>query len=407
MRLAVISSSAPYGKGESFVITEANALSEEAVDVLLIPTQLRPGNPNRFQLHERVSLLAQPSLSLSVVSAFFSLLIQSPAKVLSLFKLVTDTNIWNTVKNYLVLPKAIWLSKQLKQRNIEHIYAHWMTTSATLAMVISRLTGIPWSCTAHRGDIVTNNLLELKCQDASFVRFISISGVELARARAKLNDSKVKILHMGVSVPPVTEQPKPSLVGASRSLFTILCPANLIPVKGHKYLIEAMSKMKRAEKVRLLLAGDGELREKLETQATKLGVAEKISFLGHVPHNNLITMYENKEVDLVVLPSLDLGNGIHEGIPVSLMEAMSHQVPVISTRTGGIPELLEDSMTGSEFGCLVTAGDSSVLAEEIDNMVGCESFCNYWARSGLTRITENFNLEINTKRLVDLLSDRR
>jgi glycosyltransferase involved in cell wall biosynthesis len=405
MKLAVISSSAPFGKGESFVITEANALAEEAVDVLLIPTQLRPGNPNRFLVHERVGLLAQPSLSLNVVAAFFSLLIQSPARVLSVFKLVTDTNFWNTVKNYLVLPKAIWLSKQLKQKNIEHIYAHWMTTSATLAMVTSRLTGIPWSCTAHRGDIVTNNLLELKCQDASFVRFISKSGIELARARAKLNDSKVKILHMGVSVPPVSEQSKPSLVGSSRSLFTILCPANLIPVKGHKYLIEAISKMKRAEKVRLLLAGDGELREKLENQATKLGVAEKISFLGHVPHTNLITMYENKEVDLVVLPSLDLGNGIHEGIPVSLMEAMSHQVPVISTNTGGIPELLQDQESDEKYGSIIIASDSIMLADELDKLIGSVNYRLELAESGRRRIDSEFNLKKNVNKLLQLISE--
>ena len=67
--------------------------------------------------------------------------------------------------------------------------------------------------------------------------------------------------------------------------------------------------------------------------------------------------HHNREADIVVLPSLDLGKHLHEGIPVPLMEAMANRIPVISTQTGGIPELLRDGA-----GIMVSPGDAAALA---------------------------------------------
>ena len=285
MKLAVISSSAPFGKGESFVISEANAMAAFGHEVLLIPTQLRKGNPNRFELHDQVRLYAQASASWRVLSGFFLFALRAPKCLLSLIRMVSDKSLWNSLKNYLVLPKAIWLSEQMKRQEVEHIHAHWLTTSATLAMVTSHLTGIPWSCTAHRGDIVANNLLRKKFASAVFIRFISDSGVKLAKGLAEIPEDKIQVLHLGVSLPEFDKDTARSEKQEVDKPFTIVCPANLIPVKGHNCLIEAVAKMQFANKVQLLLAGDGQLRHELEATAKKLGVEEQIHFKGHVPHS--------------------------------------------------------------------------------------------------------------------------
>lgn len=407
MKLAIISSSAPFGKGESFVINEANAIAAVGHEVLLIPTQLRQGNPNRFELHDQVRLYAQASVSLRIISGFFLFALKSPLSLFSLIKMVSDKSLWNSLKNYLVLPKAIWLSGQIKKQHIEHIHAHWLTTSATLAMVTSHLTEIPWSCTAHRGDIVADNLLEKKCASAVFIRFISDSGVKLAKDLAEIPEDKIQVLHLGVGLPEFDkENERPEKQDVDRP-FTIVCPANLIPVKGHNCLIEAVAKMQFSKQVQLLLAGDGQLRERLEAKVKTLGVQKHVHFKGHLPHSELLSWYRNRSVDLVVLPSLDLGNGLHEGIPVSLMEAMSFGIPVISTRTGGIPELLEDKPQHRQFGVMVDAGDSEVLAAEMDKMVESSTVRKKWAEQGIIRIQEAFNQQKTIKALLELIKKHR
>lgn len=402
MKIAVISSSAPLGRGESFVISEANAIAAAGHDVLLIPTQLRRGNPNRFQLNRQVRLLEQPSVSLIVIGGFFSFIIKSPGLFFRLLKMARDRSPWNSIKNYLVLPKAIWLTKQLKDKNINHIHAHWLTTSATLAMVTSYLTGIPWSCTAHRGDIVSDNLLEEKCTSAAFIRFISRNSAELAKSRVEVAKEKIHVLHLGVAL---AERHSNYSGQVSERPFTIVCPANLVPVKGHDYLINAISKMEQSNHIQLILAGDGVLRNTLEEKTRKLGIQNRVHFKGHVPHSELLSWYKNKQVDLVVLPSLDLGNGLHEGIPVSLMEAMLYEIPVISTRTGGIPELLEEQSKKLKFGVMVDAGDSEGLAVEIDLMVKSSDARKYWSKMGSLRIEEAFNQQKVIKSLLRLISD--
>ncbi len=72
-----------------------------------------------------------------------------------------------------------------------------------------------------------------------------------------------------------------------------------------------------------------------------MNLGDIIIFYGAKPHERLLELYRNREIDCVVLPSIVTEKGEYEGIPVSLIEAMSYKIPVVSTNTGGIPELLE------------------------------------------------------------------
>lgn len=400
MKLLMISSSAPFGKGESFVVAETNAIAEKGNDVLLVPTQIRRGSPNRFSLNENVSLLAQASFSFVVIGAFIKYVLCHPKGFFKLLKLVGDRQLKNCMKNYLVLPKGIWLANKLLKQPVDHIHAHWLTTSATLALLVGRLTGIPWSVTAHRGDIVANNLLNKKFEQAKFVRFISCSGLDLAKERAELNERKAHVLHIGVNIPQLltsTEQQSDS-----SELVEIVCPANLIPVKGHDFLLQAVSQLRHKNKIKLNLAGDGELKSSLQQTVKELGIDEQVCFKGHVPHSKLLEWYQSGNVSLVILPSQDLGDGLHEGIPVSLMEAMSFQIPVISTRTGGIPELLQDD-SGKTFGGLVSPSDIAELADLIDELVQSQDKRKQLGLLGYQRVISVFNQQNSVAQLIDLI----
>jgi len=238
-----------------------------------------------------------------------------------------------------------------------------------------------------------NNLLTEKLRQSSFVRFISRSGWRMAESvGAPPDPRKAEVLHLGAELPSAAEIPSSP---GPRS--TILCPANLYPVKGHRYLIEAVAALrKRGIACKLLVAGSGELRPDLEAQVRKLGIVDVVQFLGQLSHTEILAMYRESRVGLVVLPSVDLGHNLHEGIPVSLIEAMSYGIPVVGTQTGGIPELLEGGA-----GLIVPDKNPTALADAIERCVRDPAFTADVARKGRQRVRESFNVVPVVSRLLD------
>lgn len=402
MKVLLITSSAPFGKGESFVITEANAIASLGHNVILLPTLIRKGNANNFKLLDNIKLLAKPVISLRFFFDFILFFINNPRSTINLFRLVTDKDFKNSFKNYLVIPKSIWLAKYIRENPVDHIHAHWLTASSTLAMLVSLLTNIAWSVTAHRGDIVADNILEKKFETASFVRFISKSGKELANSRAELKDNKAKVLHLGIDIEGLNcIEPVVKIKSADK--FNIICPANLIDVKGHDFLIDSIFGMQFRNKVKFFIVGDGYLRKRLEDKVNQLGLKKIIEFCGHIPHSELLSWYKSGEIHAVVLPSLDLGNSVHEGIPVSLMEAMAFNIPVLSTRTGGIPELLEHN--SQQYGFLVDAGNVNQLSKKLDELIQYPDRNKKLAESGYQKIMKDFNQLSSVLELIKLITN--
>jgi glycosyltransferase involved in cell wall biosynthesis len=186
------------------------------------------------------------------------------------------------------------------------------------------------------------------------VRAIAEDGRKMLIARGVEPDAKVRVVPMGVGIPET--------VGWNRPIpGVVLCPANLLEVKGHRYLIEAWRILRdRGLSARLWLAGEGELRVSLEALVANLRLSDSVSFLGPVKHGTLLDWYKAGTISAVTLASVDLGNGLHEGIPVALVEAMSYGLPVIATTTGGIPELVKPGT-----GLLVPHQNPSALADAI------------------------------------------
>lgn len=257
-----------------------------------------------------------------------------------------------------------------------------------MGMAVSEVSGVPWSFTAHRWDIVENNLLTRKARHASFARFISRSGLRLARERGFDAVERSLVLHMGAVLPSSL-----SRTPAEREVIRLLCPANLLPVKGHEYLIQALGLL-RDDPVELWLAGHGEREAELRELVKRLNLTDRVRFLGQLPHDELMGFYEGGHVDLVVLPSVDLGSGLHEGIPVSLMEAMAYGIPVVSTRTGGIPELLDEGA-----GMLVAPANVTALAEALSRLIRNQAERNELGQAGRKAVMEHFDIE----RVVDRL----
>lgn len=380
MNLVYITASLPYGPGESFIISEINGLLMRGNFVRIVPMHGRGPIMHEGAQELLAHCLTGDLLNLRIVRGALMQLFESPFASLRAFKLLWTARPLHLAKNLSVYLKGLWLAGEARRMGIDHIHVHWAATTASMGMIASEVSGIPWSFTAHRWDIVENNILVRKTHHAKFVRFISSSGLAMAYERGLSEKASSIVIHMGVKMPSQVMS-----FSCERSKKRVLCPANLIPVKGHRYLLEAIAQLP-AGACELWLAGHGVLEQELRQQIEDLGLQDRVRFLGQLPHRALLNLYHQNEVDLVVLPSLDLGGGLHEGIPVSLIEAMAHGVPVISTQTGGIPELLRDGA-----GLLVPSADASALAEAIGELLTSSERRQEQGSAGRERVQAKFS----------------
>jgi colanic acid/amylovoran biosynthesis glycosyltransferase len=395
MRIAYVTVAFPFGYGEAFFLSEVRELNSQGHEVLVVPRSNQGGFVHRSDHWILRSTYSESILSRNVARSSVFELLHRPLKSLSCLRLLFRSHGLRTLgKNLIVYPKGLWLGRLVRDLGVDHIHAQWASTTSSMALIASEVSGVPWSFTAHRGDIAANNLFEVKLQRAAFVRFISKSGIKMARTFCAGGlQGKERLIHMGVDLPELERRPETAEP-------TIVCPAILTPVKGHRFLLESIALLRnRGLRPRLELIGDGPLRGELEEMVVRLGIGDCVQFLGQMPQEDLIRRYSSSRVAVVVLSSVDLGSNLCEGIPVSLMEAMSFGVPVISTSTGGIPELLEGGA-----GIIVPPEDPVALANAIESVVLNPGLGAALAEKGRERVASDFNTRSSVKKLLECMA---
>jgi len=376
VKIIYVTANLPHGSDEAFLIPEVKQLMRSGHEVLVVP---RSPRGRIVHGHELVKWTRGETLhSLRVLKAAVAETLAGPGQTAgALGLLLGGRSPTVAIKNLAIVPKALWLARVAVRWRADHIHCHWAGTTATMTMLASRRSGIPWSFTAHRWDIVENNLLATKAASASFVRLISGDGLRIARALGLGPANNTRVIHMGVPIPNRVRR-------RYGRRPVVLCPARLVEVKGHRFLLEAWRILqRRGLNGELWLAGQGELRTRLESLSGALGLAGSVKFLGAVPHDELLKIYAEAPVSAVVLASIDLGSGVHEGIPVALIEAMSYGIPVVATATGGTPELL---VPGT--GLLVPPADPTALADALQSLLRDGKLSEQLGDSGRLRVLE-------------------
>jgi colanic acid/amylovoran biosynthesis glycosyltransferase len=373
MRIIYVTARLPNGTDEAFIIPEIRQLVRLGHEILVVPRSPRGPVIHGQELLECAR--CEPLCSRNVLKALFRIVLASPGRISAAVRsLLASRSLPVAMKNLAVVPKAVWLADLALQWRADHMHCHWAGTTATMTLLASRISGIPWSLTAHRWDIVENNLLAEKIGSASFARFISDDGFKMATTMGIKPEPKIRVLGMGVAFSPSVERPEPPKP-------VVLCPARLVQVKGHRFLIEAWRILKNGGiDGELWFAGQGECKQSLESLAKDLGLADSIKFLGAVPHAKLLKFYEEGAISVVALASVDLGNGNHEGIPVALIEAMSYGIAVVTTRTGGNAELVTP-----DAGFLVPPEDAVALANALRDLLGDDILRKQFGESGRQR----------------------
>jgi colanic acid/amylovoran biosynthesis glycosyltransferase len=381
----------PYGTGESFLTPEINGLAQ-AVPLKIIALHHRGEEVSHGKQAESLTSKVAPlnrSHSTSGARAVAQFLPSTARSVLA-------SPSRRTVRSALAHGLVPEIRRVMEAGSVSHLHGYWASLPASLMMAAAG-TGLPWSFTAHRGDVVLGWDLARKVRRASFVRCISDRTRTLLLDRVgdtDANRQKIHVIALPVDVPanPVTVE---TLTKAQRILTT----GSLLPVKGHQHLIAAIGLLRQqGHEQAVTFAGNGPLRAELERAAQDVGVSDLIEFAGHVPHEELLQSLASGAYRAMVLPSVDLGDGNHEGVPVAMLEAMAAGVPTIATNTGGIPEAL------SGAGIVVPGANPQALAEAIlairddttalstARAVRARAVSNYSVNSVLNQLTSLMNI---------------
>ena len=162
-------------------------------------------------------------------------------------------------------------------------------------------------------------------------------------------------------------------------------------LKGVPVLFDALDRLKdRDGGFRVTLVGDGPERAALEAEATARGLAEHIAFTGYLSQDAVAGVLD--QADLLVLPSFA------EGVPVTLMEAMAARLPVVTTLVGGIPELVEDGVSGY----LVPPGNPDALAGKLEALLADPDLRDRMGEAGRAKVVAEFDMDREAARFETL-----
>ncbi len=388
---------------ETFILYEILALERHGVPVEIFPLlreRQQVSHPEALRLTERARF--QPFISLRILAAQWRFIRRDARAYFRLWADVLKGTLGSL--NFFVgalgiLPKTVLFALEMERLNIRHVHAHFATHPALAAFIINRLTGIPYSFTAHGSDLhVERRMLDKKIQSAAFAVTISRYNKEVMVAECgEEARGKIHVVHCGVD----TAFFQPPAMKSESGSFSILCVGSFEEVKGHIYLVEAcrlLSAMGAAYECHLI--GEGPQRRRIEKQIRTSGLRDRVRLHGGVPRAEVLRTLAC--ADVLVLASVPTRQGKREGIPVALMEAMASGLPVVASNLSGIPELVQDGVTG----ILVPPRDSEELALALKRLGADSALRSRMGRAGRRQILAEFDLEQNALRLLELIGRR-
>jgi glycosyltransferase involved in cell wall biosynthesis len=388
-RLLYVTSSFPYGLNDRFFAPEVRELVRQSVDVRSVP--VRPRGPLTTADAESRSL-RRPLFDLGIAAAALAETLRTPVAVARTFALLFRSPQPSVfLRNLAAFPKALWLARLARSWGANHIHAHWAGPPSTVALVASRISGVPWSFTAHASDISANNLLREKSASARFVRFIAVAMMDRARETApEIDESRWVLVRFAIELPEL-----PPRREALNDPPVLLMASRFDPGKRHDLLIHATRQLlDDGVDLEVWLAGKGgRLEEEAKQLARRLDLEHSVRFQGVIPRPTLLECLASGQIDAVVLAS------DREGLSVSLIEALTHCVPAVASDVGGNGELLGDGC-----GELVPAGNADALAAAIARVLGMPELRERLVEAGRARIEREFAAAAVVRRLKELFA---
>jgi glycosyltransferase involved in cell wall biosynthesis len=290
--------------------------------------------------------------------------------------------------------QAVVLGERMRRRGLNRLHVHY---SSSVGLLTARIFPVKVSHTMHGSAEFQNPevfRLREKVRGADFVCAISNYGKSQLMLFSDRRDwDKFEVTRLGVDTACFSPRESPQRTPGAP--FELMSVGQLAPAKGQHLLIAALSILKeRGRMVRLRLVGDGPMRKHLEADAVHLGLDREVVFEGYRNNVELVALYAL--ADAYVMASFA------EGTPVVLMEAMAMGIPCISSRITGVPELIEDGVSG----LLVAPADEHGLAAAVERLMDDEILRRSMGAAARERIVEQYDRGSNAARLAAVFRKR-
>ena len=330
-------------------------------------------------------------------------LAKNPWRYLStlVFCLFHSATSWrNALRTAIHFAYAICLAEEATRQEIDHLHVHFALNATTLAMIVARLTGITYSFTAHANDIFANPiLLPQKIKAAHFIVAISDYNARFLEriVSGEATRRKIEVVRCGIDVshfaPPAARPlaPKPTILGVGR----------LVEKKGFPTLVEACKRLKaQGHAFTCRIVGDGPHAAQLAAMISEYGLEDCVKLEGVVFQEALKGYLE--QTDIITLPCVVAQDNDMDGIPNSLMEGMAMGIPAVSTTISGIPELIEDNVSG----LLVPPNDAAALADALARLLTDAGLRQRLGMAGRHKVVAEYEIYQNTRKLLDIFHER-
>jgi L-malate glycosyltransferase len=293
------------------------------------------------------------------------------------------------------------MGRAIRARRLDVVHAHQYTPFfyGALAARASRVRPrvIFTEHGRHYPDVVSmrrrlaNRLLLDRLADS--VNAVCRFSAESLSDRDGFRAGRIEVIENGIDVPRYGRAANPAALrtklGLKPDMRYIATVARFHAVKDHGTLLHAFAQVARARAdVRLLLVGDGPLREELTQMTVELGIEERVRFLG----------IRSDVDDILRASNLFALTSLSEAASITLLEAMASELPVVVTAVGGNPELVRDGIDGT----LVPRGDTTAAARAMLRLLDDEQAALAMGRAGAERVRARFTIDRTVQRYYDL-----
>jgi len=291
--------------------------------------------------------------------------------------------------------QALVLAAELPA-DVAHVHAHFLHTPASVARYAALMRGLAFSISAHAKDIWTIPEWEKREKLAACAWAATCTACNAQHLRSLAAPGRVDLVYHGIDTgrfPPPATVDRTSDGRDPAHPVRLLCVGRAVDKKGLDDLLHALAALPRDLHWRLVHIGGGPLLPALADLAQRLGLAERVQWQGAQAHAAVLDAY--RTADIFVLASRVSPDGDRDGLPNVLLEAQSQRLACVATMVSGIPELIEEGVTG----LLVEPRAQQALTRALAHLIGDPALRRALGDAGFVRTTTDFSLQAGADRL--------
>ncbi len=375
---------------ETFIVNEILELERQGIEVRIYAL-MRP-NDGRFHAslaRVRASVVYVPEFPLSQAGALWrphrAAFGRNRKAYLATLKHAATRGHAGALKRFL---QAGFIAAHVAQHPVDALHAHFASSATRVANYVARLTGVPYSFTAHAKDIfheeVNADTLRVKIAEARFVVTVSEFNRGYLNDLMGLTRSDVRRLYNGIDLDLFRDVP------GERDPRLILAVGRLVEKKGFSDLVLACKVLAiRGIDFRCEIIGQGPLEGALRAQIEALGLTEHVTLVGPRPQDEVLKAY--RRAAIFALPCIIGADGNRDGLPTVLLEAMATGAACVSTDVTGVPEIIEHESDG----LVVPQNNPNALADGLERLLLDPELRARFALAGRAKVQRAFDVRQN------------